>query len=180
MDGECVASGSMHLDNVLPSLRGGLNLVAAPGQYVKCDVPSELYCALVHPEIEVQTRFARSLLSEQTTLKLHVQQSAYLGGFLASCWQSDWELMKATLHDVIIEPQRMKLIPGFSDAKEAALEAGALGFSISGSGPTVFALCRGKAIAEKTGEAIRKVFTKSTLKSQVWVSKVESEGAHSL
>ncbi|MEQ1878158.1 MAG: homoserine kinase, partial [Bdellovibrionia bacterium] len=134
LEGERVASGSTHLDNVLPCLRGGLNLVAAPGQYVKCPVPTDLYCALVHPEIEIQTRFARSVLSEQTTLKQHIQQSAYLAGFLMGCTQNDWGLLKATLNDVIIEPQRMKLIPGFAAAKDAALKAGALGFSISGSG----------------------------------------------
>lgn len=177
LEGERIASGAIHYDNVLPSLRGGLNLMAAPGHFVKFPVPAELFCALVHPEIEIQTRFARSLLSETTTLKLHTQQSAYLGGFLASCWQANWDLMKASLHDVIVEPQRMRLIPGFTQAKEAALKAGALGFSISGSGPTVFALCKGKATAEKVAVAIKGAFEKAELKSESWVAPVEAEGA---
>jgi homoserine kinase len=177
LEGERVASGAVHYDNVLPSLRGGLNLMAAPGHFVKLTVPSDLYCALVHPEIEIQTRFARSLLSDTTSLKLHIQQSAYLGGFLAACFQSNWDLMKASLHDVIIEPQRMKLIPGFAQAKDAALKAGALGFSISGSGPTVFALCRGQVRAEKAAVAIRSAFEKAELKSESWIAPVEAEGA---
>ena len=180
LEGEKVASGGMHLDNVLPCLRGGLNLVAAPGQYVKWKVPNELYCALVHPDIEIQTRFARSLLSENTTLKLHVEQSGYLGGFLAGLALPDWDMIKATLHDVIVEPQRSQLIPGFNQAKESALKAGALGFSISGSGPTVFALARGRAAAEKSSEAIRRALTAAGLSSHSWVAPVEAEGARIL
>ncbi|HEX4925719.1 MAG TPA: homoserine kinase, partial [Bdellovibrionales bacterium] len=97
LEGERVASGSTHLDNVLPCLRGGMNLVAAPGHYVQIPVPEDLHCALIHPELEIQTRYARSVLAETTPLAQHVKQSAYLGGFIAGLWTSDWELLRATL-----------------------------------------------------------------------------------
>lgn len=177
LEGERVASGSTHLDNVLPCLRGGFNLVAAPGHYAQIPVPAELHCALVHPELEIQTRYARSVLSETTTLALHVKQSAYLGGFIAGLWTSNWDLLKATLHDVIVEPQRQKLIPSFAEAKTAALRAGALGFSISGSGPTVFALTRGAEDAEAVRKAVHDTFTRAGLPSQSWAAPVQAGGA---
>jgi homoserine kinase len=177
LEGERVASGSTHLDNVLPCLRGGLNLIAAPGQYVQYKVSDQLLCVLVHPEIEVQTRFARSVLSETIPLKLHVEQAGYLAGFLTAVQNSDWALLSATLKDVVIEPQRQKLIPGFGDAKAAALRSGALGFSISGSGPTVFAMTNEKPLAENIVKAVQEVFEKNKIESQAWIANVNAEGA---
>jgi homoserine kinase len=180
LEGEKIASGGVHLDNVLPCLRGGMNLVASHDHLVQIKVPKQLLCVLVHPSIEIETKKARGILSKQVPLELFVKQAGYLGGFLSALATSDWDLMKGTLKDVIIEPQRKKLIAGFDEAQKAALEYGALGFSISGSGPTVFALTNKSETAEKIKKSILKVFQGHKLTCESWIAPVESPGAHTL
>lgn len=180
LEGEKVASGGIHLDNVLPCLRGGMNFVASHDHLVKIKVPKQLLCVLVHPSIEIETKQARGILSKQVPLELFVQQSGYLGGFLSALATSDWDLMRGTLKDVVIEPQRKKLIAGFDDAQRAALESGALGFSISGSGPTVFALTNRAETAEKIKKVVLKAFQSHKLSCESWIAPVESPGAHAI
>ena len=180
LEGEKIASGGIHLDNVLPSLRGGLNFVASSDHLIQIKVPKELLCVLVHPSIEIETKQARGMLNKHVPLELFVQQSGFLGGFLSALGTSDWDLMKGTLKDVVIEPQRKKLILGFDEAQKSARESGAIGFSISGSGPSVFALTNNSKIAQAIAASVTRVFEAKKLKSTSWISSVDSPGARVL
>jgi homoserine kinase len=147
--GERVASGAKHGDNVAPSLFGGLVLVTEvePPRVVKIPVPKNLYAVVVHPPIVIETRAARAMLRLEVPLKGHVQQLARLGGFLAGCYRNDLQMIQQNLADSLIEPQRATLIKGFQQVKTAALNAGAFGCSISGSGPAVFALVHDELVS---------------------------------
>jgi len=143
MQGEAVASGSVHADNIAPSLFGGLVLtVGIDNPNVKqIPVPASVRCVLVHPHMMLSTRAAREILSRSIDLSNVIWQSANLAGFLTGCFTGDLQLIRESLEDVIIEPQRKVLIPGFQAVKDGAMANGALGCSISGAGPTVFAWC---------------------------------------
>lgn len=156
MAGEAGACGSAHADNVAPSLYGGLVLVR-PGaipDVVRLPVPEGLTAALVRPHIEVETRAAREVLGDSVPLKTAVTQWANLGAFVAGLFRADLDLLARALVDHVAEPKRGRLVPGFAAAQRAALEAGALGSSLSGSGPSIFALCRSRADAERVVEAM--------------------------
>jgi homoserine kinase len=147
--GERVASGAKHGDNVGPSLLGGLVLVTQVEpvpRAVRLPVPRQLYGIVVHPPIQIETKAARAMLRLEVPLKHFVQQSGHLAGFLAGCFQGDFTLMGQNLVDVVIEPQRASLIKGFKMVQTAALQAGALGCSISGAGPAVFALAHDEIV----------------------------------
>jgi homoserine kinase len=177
--GEEVASGATHPDNVAPSLIGGLVICEQGGERVhvtRLPVPKDLRCVLVHPEIVINTHEARALLSKEVALADHVLQSQYLAGFVAGCCKGDTEQIGRCLQDVVIEPQRSALIPAFDAARAAALEAGALGMSISGSGPSVFAWCR-QGVAERVAASISAVFARARIDSQSWVSAIDAPGA---
>lgn len=151
LDGEEAASGARHRDNIVPSLLGGFQLVRSldPLDLVALPTPTALYCVVVHPRAQVETRTARAILSPQVPLKKFVEQSANLAGFISALHTQDFALISRSLQDVLIEPQRMSLIPGFKAMQDAAIKSGSLGCSISGSGPSVFALCKGEQIARK-------------------------------
>jgi homoserine kinase len=180
LTGEAVASGSRHGDNVGPALKGGLILVhdANPGGLISIPYPAHLFCVVILPDLRVETRGARKLLRPTVPLKSMVKQTANLSGFLVGSVKSDYELIRHSLDDVVIEPQRAKLIPGFYDLKKVATDSGALGFSISGSGPAMFALCKGKKSAVKVQQALLVECQKAKLKLQgSWVSKLSKKGA---
>jgi homoserine kinase len=178
MQGEAVASGSVHVDNIAPSLFGGLVLtVGIDNPHVKqVPVPEAIRCVIVHPHMVLGTREARAILSPTVALADVIWQQANLAGFLAGCYTSDLPLIRASLLDVVIEPQRQELIPGFAAVKQAALDAGALGCSISGAGPTVFAWTE-----ERDAAAVRagmvEAFRKHGLASDSWASTIDREGA---
>ncbi len=178
MQGEAVASGSVHVDNIAPSLFGGLVLtVGIDDPHVKqIPVPEAVRCVLVHPHMVVATREARAILRPTVELSDVIWQQANLAGFLAGCFTSDLPLIRESLLDVIIEPQRQVLIPGFSDVKQAGLAAGALGGSISGAGPTVFAWSE-TGDAERVRAAMVAAFASHGLESDSWVSALDPEGA---
>lgn len=180
LEGEAVASGSKHADNVAPCLFGGLTLTG-PGEdpdVARLPYPSELFCAVVHPAMKLATRDARDVLSKDVSLKLHIRQSANLASFVAGCCTSDFGLIRRGLDDVIIEPQRAGLIPGFAAVKAAALGAGALGCSISGAGPSVFALAESSAVAVRAQNAMIAAFRDSgSLRARGWVSPILATGA---
>ena len=142
--GEAVASGAAHADNIAPCLYGGLTLALSlePLRIVSIPTPPGLECVLVHPHIKLETRHARAILKPTLLLQEHVHQSAHLAAFISACHRGDLELLSGSMIDLVIEPQRAELIPGFYEAKSAAIAQGALGFSISGSGPSVFAWTR--------------------------------------
>ena len=178
MQGEAVASGAVHVDNIAPSLFGGLVLtVGIDNPFVKqVPVPETVRCVLVHPHMVLATREARAILGKTVALSDVIWQQANLAGFLAGCYTSDLALIRESLLDVVIEPQRQVLIPGFVDVKQAALAAGALGCSISGAGPTVFAWAE-HGDAESVRAGMVAAFGKHGLETDSWVSAIDREGA---
>jgi homoserine kinase len=179
MEGEAVASGSRHADNISPSLFGGLVLtVGIDNPRVKqIPVPERIHAVIVHPHLQVSTKQARAILSRTVNLSDFVWQTANLAGFISGCYTNDLDLIKASLEDVVIEKQRQVLIPGFSDVRAVALERGALGCSISGAGPTVFALCL-EADAVAVRDAMVSQFAGRSIETDHWIVPVQSGGAH--
>ncbi len=177
--GEQVASGGPQGDNIVPSLLGGIMLIRdnATLDVHRLHVPRGLYVVVVHPKLELLTRDARAVLNPQVPLEKHVRQSANLMAFVVGLFNGDLGLLGRSLHDEIIEPQRAAMIPGFYDVKEAALLEGALGCSISGAGPSVFALCANSLVAENVSDAMQRAFAKHHLESQIYLSLVNQEGA---
>ena len=177
--GEQLASGSFHADNVAPCLLGGIVLIRDnPTLDVhQVPVPEGLYVAVVYPQVEVLTKHARGILKPDITLKQHIGQSANLAAFIIGMFNSDLDLLSRSLRDDIIEPQRAALIPGFYDVKSAALGQGALGCTISGAGPSCFALCANQGIAEKAGIAMQTAFASHRIESEVYMSPVNRNGA---
>lgn len=177
---ERVACGAAHPDNAAPSLFGGLTLIvsADPLRCVRLPVPGGVLAVLVHPRVRLDTRDSRAVLRPDVSLADHVGQSANLAGFVAACFTDDLGLIKSSLHDLVIEPQRAALIPGFARVKAAALDAGAIGASISGSGPSVFAWVDSEAAAERARAAMVGAFESSGVAEvDSWVAPVSEEGA---
>jgi homoserine kinase len=178
MEGEIVASGSAHVDNIAPCLYGGLVLtVGIDHPRVKqIPVPRSLRCALVHPHMRLATREARAVLKSDVTRSDFVWQSANLAGFISGCYSNDLDMIRESFNDVIIEPQRQRLIPGFKDVQRAAMQSGALGCSISGAGPTIFAWAEAE-LADDVRAAMVEAFRKAGLESDSWVSSLDNPGA---
>jgi homoserine kinase len=178
MRGEEAACGAAHVDNIASSLYGGLVLtVGIDDPHVKqIPVPPIVRCVLVRPHMELQTRLARQVLQETVTLSDVIWQQANLAGLIAGCFSNDLALIRASLEDVVIEPQRSKLIPGFDRVKKAAMSSGALGCSISGGGPTTFAWAE-ETIAAAVCEAMARAFSEIGLATDRWVAPITSTGA---
>ena len=178
MQGEAVASGSLHVDNISPSLFGGLVLtVGIDHPRVKqIPVPPSVRAVILHPHMFLSTRQARAILRRTVDLSDFVWQTANLAGFISGCYTNDLDMIRASLEDVVIEPQRQALIPGFQDVRRAAMEAGALGCSISGAGPTTFAWAD-VANAEAVREAMSREFARKSIQLDEWVVEIESAGA---
>ena len=174
--GEAVASGSEHGDNVAPQLLGGL-VFATSSHLVRIPVPDSLTCVLVHPDQVLETRVARAALAAPYALGEFVEQSAHLGLLLAGCYRGDLDMIAAGLRDVLVEPRRAPLIRGFAAVKQAALDAGAMGASISGAGPSVFAWFADTARARAAGTAMQAAFAAEGVASEVFVSPVAAPGA---
>ncbi|MCA1612604.1 MAG: homoserine kinase [Acidobacteria bacterium] len=181
--GEQAASGAIHPDNVAPCLLGGLTLVTSlsPFRCVRLPVPREILTVLVHPRLRVDTRGARRLLRAEVPLADLVKQTASLAGFVAGCYTDDLELIRQSLRDHVVEPQRATLIPAFAEVKAAALAEGALGASISGSGPTVFAWVASPEAAERVRHSMLRAFMEhGGAEADSWVSPVSEHGARVL
>lgn len=178
MEGEKLASGSAHADNVAPALLGGFVLVRSynPLDIIKINSPEELYATVIHPQIELKTSDARSVLKQNVTLKQAVIQCGNLGGLISGLYTNDYDLIGRSLNDEIVEPLRSVLIPKFDLVKQKAIENGALGGGISGSGPSIFALSKGKETAEKVAKAMSEVYEEMNLKYEIHVSKVNTDG----
>jgi len=180
MEGEIVASGSAHIDNIAPCLIGGLVLtVGIDHPRVKqIPVPPSLRCVLVHPHMFLGTREARAVLKTDVTRSDFVWQTANLAGFISGCYSNDLDLIKESFRDVLIEPQRADLVPALAEVKEAAMRNGALGASISGSGPSVFAWATSAEMASAVREAMLEAYrTKGLLEVDSWISPVSTQGA---
>jgi len=180
MAGEMAGCGSIHPDNVTPSLYGGFILArsAQPPDIVRLPVPDGLACAVLHPRMEIRTAAARELLGDHVTLKDATRQWANVGGLVAALYTSDLALLSRSLVDHIAEPKRASLVPGLAEIKAAAIGAGALGCSLSGSGPSIFALAASIEIAQAAGDAMRRAFTAaSDAGADLWVCPVGRQGA---
>lgn len=156
--GEAAATGAACVDNVAPALAGGLVFVppGEPRRLVKLAVPEQLWCAIARPDLSIETRATRAALEEPWGLDAIVGQTARLAGVITGCQTGDFDLLRRSLEDVLVEPRRAGLVPGFSEAKRAALGAGALGASLSGSGPAVFAWCEGEESAHEVCEVLKR------------------------
>ncbi|HVF35699.1 MAG TPA: homoserine kinase [Candidatus Saccharimonadia bacterium] len=174
--GEAVASGSPHGDNAGPQLLGGL-VLALEDRLVSIPVPETIVAVVVHPHFVLETRRARAVLAGHYTLAEHVAQSARLAQLLAGCYTNDMALIAQGLVDTLVEPRRAPLVPGFARVRGAALDCGALGASLSGAGPSVFAWCPARAVAVAAGAAMRAAFAEAGLDSDVHVSAVRGPRA---
>jgi homoserine kinase len=179
MVGEAVASGAMHGDNVAPILLGGLRLVRAidPPDVVRIPVPARVRCVLVHPALRLDTRTARAVLPREVPLSLAVHQAAELAGLVAACFLGDVALIGRSLVDHVVEPARAPLVPGFRAVQRAAMDAGALGCSLSGAGPSLFAWCDGDEAASAVRAGMTEAFAAEGVESEAWISPVDCPGA---
>ncbi len=178
MEGERIACGSAHADNVGPSLMGGFVVIRSyePLDLIQIKTPSELYATIVHPQVEVNTKDARNILRREVSLKNTITQMGNVAGLIAGLMTPDYDLISRSLVDVIIEPIRSILIPQFDDVKNAAIDNGALGCSISGSGPAMFALSKDLETAKKVGKAMQKGFSLVNIDSECYVSTINQNG----
>jgi len=179
VEGEQIADGAWHADNVAPSLLGGIILIRDNKtlDLVKLPAPDGLYACVVYPHISVLTKESRAILSDKVDLKQHILQSGNLGYLVAALYRLDFDMIRRCLTDLIIEPQRASLIPHFYEMKNMALEHNALGFSISGAGPSVFALCENSLIAENIGEKLKGLLNNKSIENDVFISKINTTGA---
>lgn len=178
MQGEAVASGSLHVDNIAPSLFGGLVLtVGIDSPRVKqIPVPPGVRAVLVHPHMFLSTKKARGILKHSVEMSDFVWQTANLAGFISGCYTNDLDMIRASFEDVVIEPQRQNLIPGFAKVRAAALREGSLGCSISGAGPTIFAWSL-EAGANAVRDAMVREFAAENIEVDSWVIAIDSNGA---
>jgi homoserine kinase len=179
LDGEAVASGSRHGDNIAPSLLGGLVAAFDPARAApaRLNAPEWLFTAVVHPAVVLETRVARAALAEPYPIQSIVKQTHHLAALLLGLERDDEALIRQGLDDVLVEPRRAALIPGFAGVKRAALDAGALGSSISGAGPSVFGWFRGRSAAEAGGAAMQRAFAEAGLTTSLLVSPVAGPAA---
>ena len=178
MQGEVLASGSAHADNVAPALCGGFTLVRGydPLDIIRIDSPSELYATVIHPQIELKTSEMRAVLQPMVSLKSAITQWGNVGGLIAGLYTSDYDLIGRSLHDGIVEPLRGPFIPHFDLVKKSAIENGALGSGISGSGPSIFALSKGNEMAQKVADGMCKIFDSTDISYEIHVSRINAEG----
>jgi len=182
-EGERRGAGSAHGDNIAPAIYGGFVLVRTPDppDIVRLPVPDGLTAVVVHPDLEIETAKARALLGTQVALGDAVRQCANLGAFVDALHRGDFDLMARSLEDTIAEPRRASLVPGLAAIKRAAADAGALGCSLSGSGPSLFALCRDAASGRRVGQAMTKeVRAQIGGQARTYVSPISPRGAHVL
>lgn len=178
LKGEEVASKAIHADNVAPCLYGGFILIRGynPIDIINIKAPKNLYCTIIHPQIEIKTSEARKILPKSIPLNKAVTQWGNVGGLVAGLMSNDISLIGRAVHDEVAEPKRAKLIPGFENIKNSAVNAGAVACSISGSGPAIFAFSDNLRTANFIGTEMRKAASKNKLKSKIYVSKINSSG----
>lgn len=177
MEGEALACGHGHADNVAPALFGGFTLIKSyePLEVIALPVPN-LYCALLYPHVDVPTRDARQIIRSKVLLKDAVTQWGNIAGLISSLYTQDYDLLGRCMKDVIVEPVRSMLIPEFDKMKETAMENGALGFGISGSGPTVFSLYRSADDAQKVLVNLKQMLSSKGIESNIYLSEINKNG----
>lgn len=180
--GEKLADGSYHADNTAPCLMGGIILIRDNEDLDVIRLPSiaGIKAVVLYPHIKILTKDSRDILSSKVELTDHIKQSGNLAAFVAALYKSDHELIRRSLCDIIIEPQRAKLIPKFYDTKEAAINEGAYGFSISGAGPSMFALCPNSFIAENVIQKAKQIYKDAGIELSCYLSDINLEGTKRL
>ncbi|WP_421942315.1 homoserine kinase [Pedobacter sp.] len=178
MKGEELACGYGHADNVAPAIMGGFVLVRSydPLDVISLPTPEGMYAAIVYPEVDVPTKDARQMIRSKVFLKDAVTQWGNVAGLVSGLFMKDFDLIGRSMKDVLVEPTRSILIPGFEDLRKLAMENGAIGFGISGSGPSVFALATDEATAKKITKAQQQYLNKLNINSKAFVSSVNAEG----
>lgn len=176
--GEELVSGHQHADNIIPCIFGGFTLIHSlhPLDVIQLPIP-DLYCVLIHPHLQVSTMQARKILKHEVPLKDYVKQSANLASFISALYSNNISLLQKSLMDVLIEPQREHFVPGFYKIKKAALQAGALGASFSGSGPSLFALAKNNSDADEISKVMKEQFQIENIISDCWVSRISKNAA---
>lgn len=180
VEGERIASGTAHADNVAPSLLGGICLIRHyhPLEVIKLPIKNNLFWVVAHPHMIIETRGARGILPKSILLSTASSQLGNIGGLIIGLMTGNKELAGRSIEDHLAEPARAPLIPGFYDVKQAALQSGALGFSISGSGPSVFAVTPSLLIAKQVAHNIKTTFARSAkLKCDIYISRINQQGA---
>ncbi|WP_025069673.1 homoserine kinase [Bacteroides propionicifaciens] len=178
MQGEALASGAPHADNVAPALLGGFALIRSydPLDIVSIPSPDNLYATVIHPQIELRTKDSRSVVRQTISLQKGIRQCGNLAGLISGLFTSDYDLIGRSLHDEFVEPIRSLLIPNFDGLKQAAANSGALGSGISGAGPSVFALSKGESVALAVADAMRDVVAQANYAFEIHVSKINPIG----
>ena len=182
MKGEFLASNAEHADNIAPAIFGGFTLVKniSPLNVISLPYPNDLYCVIIHPQIEIKTSESRKILPKNVSLENATKQLTNLGGLIHGLHTNNYDIIKSSLKDELIEMHRSKLIPLFDEVKENSMNSGALGCSISGSGPSIFSLCKGKKTAEKIEKSIINIYSSSDIEFSTYISKINKRGIYTI
>ncbi|MEC7247361.1 MAG: homoserine kinase [Bacteroidota bacterium] len=178
LEGEKLACGSKHADNVAPAILGGITLVRStkPIDIIKLPIPENLKAVIIHPKIEIKTADARKVLDKSIPLEKASQYWANLGAFVSSLYENNYELMKKSIVDNIIEPKRSQLIPMFDSLKQIANDNDSIGCGISGSGPSVFSLANGLKTAKIINNSFKKIYEETGIPFKTYVSDINKSG----
>jgi homoserine kinase len=178
MEGEKMASGAVHADNIAPALLGGITLIRGyePMDIKLIPYPPDLWCAVIHPNLEIRTRESRKLIPRQVPLKTALQQCGNLAGLVAGLTTGDYPLISRSVTDLFAEPYRTRQLPGYETLRHSALEAGSVGTGLSGSGPSVFSLCRGGEMAATVGTVMEQHFKDRGIEAALYLSKISEAG----
>lgn len=176
--GEKAASKAIHADNVAPCLFGGFILIRSynPIDIISLEPPENLFCTIIHPQLEIKTSEARKILGKSIQLKTAVTQWGNVGALVAGIISKDINLIGRSVQDAVAEPKRASLIPGYFDIKNAAINSGAKGCNISGSGPAIFAFSESQDAASRIGRAMKRAAEKHKLKNKVYISRINNQG----
>ena len=182
VDGEKLASGEAHADNIAPAMLGGLTLVRdlKSLDIIKLPSPSDLVITIIHPKIELKTSHSRAILKKEVPFKSMVKQTANIAGLISGLYTNDYGLISRSLKDEIVEKERSVLIPEYKTLKNSALEIGAIGCGISGSGPSVFAISRGMSLAKEVANQFKDIISKLGIDSDIYVSKINPNGVQKI
>lgn len=182
MEGETAASGSYHADNVAPALLGGFTLIRGydPLDIKHIPYPEDLHCAIVHPDLSFNTSDGRKVIPQNVPLKTALAQAGNLGGLIAGLTTADYGLISRSVTDLFAEPYRTGKLPEFETLRRRTLDEGALGTGLSGSGPSVFSLCRSREIGQNVAKSMQEHFSRHGIGSRIYVSKVSEEGTRSV
>ncbi|MDG2451025.1 MAG: homoserine kinase [Saprospiraceae bacterium] len=178
--GESVADVAIHGDNVIPSLLGGIVLIRDNDtfDFIKIPVPPGLHAFVIYPHVEIMTRDARAVLADQVELKKHIRQNGNLGALISGFYTSNLELIQRSLQDHIIEPQRAKLVPHFYELQNIALTNGAMNYTISGAGPSMFGFCLNSLIGENILEKLKSHLADKGIESDGYISTINTTGTY--